>query len=316
MLDVLVWLGVLAGIILADLPESSPPIQQRPVNLAWYALLGIVALIGLNQFAFVVYVYGAHGGDPSFIAQYLPSDWFQLPTGPWWSALKTGPWGLLEWSVLRVQSVLEVPFTMAAYLSAAWFVDPRLPYRLSGWPGRIAVLLQTVTWCAIEIELRNPYTDDDLMGRVFGGVFSLLILQVFRRGGATTLGWSVDLVSLGLRLSAIASIALLTVITAWVALCYNPGLIGAFGPIALGAILWVMRQNPRLGVSKSAFLDLATDAAKTFCILFLPAAIPIHEQFDYDSAGWTGLSAVLFGVVWLLRARFRQIVVPTLGAMG
>jgi hypothetical protein len=57
----------------------------------------------------------------------------------------------LAWSVLRVQSTLEVTFTLAAYGAAAWFVDPRLPRWLAGRPGVAAVLVHSARGCA-----RNP----------------------------------------------------------------------------------------------------------------------------------------------------------------
>jgi hypothetical protein len=45
-------------------------------------LVVVTGLIYLNQVLFTVYVLREHGGDPSFIARYLPEGWFTLADGP------------------------------------------------------------------------------------------------------------------------------------------------------------------------------------------------------------------------------------------
>jgi hypothetical protein len=42
--------------------------------------LVVTGLLYLNQVLFTVYVLREHGGDPSFIARYLPEGWFILAT--------------------------------------------------------------------------------------------------------------------------------------------------------------------------------------------------------------------------------------------
>ncbi len=325
LLDVLIWVGVFAGGWALARPdeEVDRPLRSAPRNVAWGVLLVILGLLLANQICFCLYVFAAHDGDPSFIARYLPPLWFQLPDWAWlrFAAAEIHDPDPLAWSVLRIQAVLEVPFTLAAYAAASWFVDPRLPRRLCGWSGYFAVGVHTAAWCAIELELRNPYTDDDLVARVVGALVAAAMVAAGRRLPAPGEGWSADLPGIFLRLIGVGAVAVLTVIVAWVALCYNLGLLGVFGPPAVACVLLVfwLAARVRLAPSEGGFLTLANDAGAGFCVAFLPASIPIHEQLGYDSAGWMGFVAIFGLVGWSIR-RHRNLPVlistPTAGLMA
>jgi hypothetical protein len=99
----------------------------------WLAL--VTCLVYVNQVLFTVYVLRVHGGDPSFIARYLPAGWFDLASAhPVLRGLAEhfpAP-GLLAPSVLRVQAFLELPFVMLAFATAVrWLIMPaRRPCRV------------------------------------------------------------------------------------------------------------------------------------------------------------------------------------------
>ncbi|MEU9045901.1 MULTISPECIES: hypothetical protein [unclassified Kitasatospora] len=132
-------------------------------------LAAIVALIYLNQLLVAVYVNRVHGGDPSFIARYLPPGWFDVPRLSALDSLAArfpAP-ELLAPSVLRVQAFLELPLVLLAFVSVVRRLDRELYVRLARSPlVPLAAVSYTVAFCAVEWDLRNPYTMDDLALRV------------------------------------------------------------------------------------------------------------------------------------------------------
>jgi hypothetical protein len=304
----LMWLGVALGALTSarPAPDSAPGPSGRPRNWPLLALGVVLVLLVANQVAVAVHVLAAHGGDPSFIARYLPPQWFRMPAWGWLGTLAASvdhpEW--LAWSVLRVQSTLEVTFTLAAYGAAAWFVDPRLPRWLAGWPGVAAVLVHSAVWCCIELELRNPFTKDDLVGRGIGALLALGFLALLRRAPLPVAGWPDSAVSLAARLAGIAGVAGLTVIAAWVLLCYNLGLAGLF---ALPALACLGLVGLGLGFSgrpgrPSTFLGAMSDLGRAFCLAFLPASIPIHEHLALSRAALAAFLAVAAVSAWRARA--------------
>lgn len=92
-----------------------------------------MAAVGLNQVLFTVHVTAVHGGDASFVARYLPSGWFAIPRGRFWSGL-AAVWPhpeLLAPTVLRVQALLELPFVVLAYLAVTRRLAPDVAARLA-----------------------------------------------------------------------------------------------------------------------------------------------------------------------------------------
>jgi hypothetical protein len=138
------------------------------------ALGVVVGLVYLNQVLFTVYVSRVYGGDASFIARYLPSGWFAMATDN--SVLEAvarrfpAP-ELLAPTVLRVQAFLELPFVLFAFLTVLRWLD-------RGWYARVArsplvwaaAVAYTLVFCAVEWELRNPYTVDDVIVRTVAAI--------------------------------------------------------------------------------------------------------------------------------------------------
>lgn len=140
----------------------------------------MVALVYLNQVLFTVYVLRVHGGDASFIAKYLPEGWFALADGPFMTgAAERFPRPeLLEPSVLRVQAFLELPFVLLAYVTVLRWLDRGLYRRLArSWPVWAASVSYTFVFCAVEWDLRNPYTVDDIVIRVGSAAVTPLLIR-------------------------------------------------------------------------------------------------------------------------------------------
>ncbi|AUY51846.1 hypothetical protein [Streptomyces sp. CB01881] len=139
------------------------------------ALLAIVvALILVNQLAFAVYVQRVHGGSTEFIARYLPPGWFDVPRDnpvvDWFAAHTPAP-GLLAPSVLRVQAFLELPLVLLSFAAVLRRLDRVLYVRVACSPLLpLAAASYTVAFCAVEWDLRNPYTVDDIVIRVLSAV--------------------------------------------------------------------------------------------------------------------------------------------------
>ncbi|MEV7021830.1 hypothetical protein [Kitasatospora sp. NPDC093558] len=131
------------------------------------ALAVVVALILVNQLAFAVYVNRVHGGDISFVARYLPAGWFDVPR----IDLRVPAAELLAPSVLRVQAFLELPLVLLAFAAVLRRLDRALYARVARSPLVVmAAVSYTAAFCAVEWDLRNPYTVDDLVLRVLSAV--------------------------------------------------------------------------------------------------------------------------------------------------
>ncbi|MER7581762.1 hypothetical protein [Kitasatospora sp. NPDC097691] len=145
-------------------------------------LAAVVALILLNQVLVAVYVNRVHGGDASFIARYLPPGWFDVPRLDALAARFPAP-ELLAPSVLRVQAFLELPLVLLAFVSVVRRLDGALYVRLARSPLLpLAAVSYTAAFCAVEWDLRNPYTVDDLVLRVLSAaVTPPLIVWLARR---------------------------------------------------------------------------------------------------------------------------------------
>ncbi|MFE6056044.1 hypothetical protein ACFQ6N_35310 [Kitasatospora sp. NPDC056446] len=156
------------------------------------ALAVVVALLCLNQLLVTVHVNRVHGGDPSFIARHLPPGWFDVPRLDPASFLGSlaarfpAP-ELLAPSVLRVPALLELPLVLLAFVSVVRRLDGALYLRLARSPlVPLAAVSYTAAFCAVEWDLRNPYTVDDLVLRVLSAaVTPPLIAWLARREPAT-----------------------------------------------------------------------------------------------------------------------------------
>ncbi|MCF6525017.1 hypothetical protein [Streptomyces sp. JJ36] len=149
----------------AECPVPGPG-RRGPSPEAALAL--VTGLIFLNQVLFTVYVLRVHDGDPSFIARHLPPGWFEPADGAGplrWLADHFPAPELLAPSVLRVQAFLELPFVLLAFLSVLRWLDPGLYGRVLRAPVLLWSASVAYTWvfCVVEWDLRNPYTEDDLV---------------------------------------------------------------------------------------------------------------------------------------------------------
>ncbi|MEU1283655.1 hypothetical protein [Kitasatospora sp. NPDC005856] len=149
-------------------------------------LAAVVALIYLNQVLVAVYVNRVHHGDVSFIARHLPPGWFDVPRLDSLAARFPAP-ELLAPSVLRVQALLELPLVLLAFVAVVRRLDRALYVRLARSPLiPLAAVSYTVAFCAVEWDLRNPYTVDDLVLRVLAACLTPpLIAWLARREPAT-----------------------------------------------------------------------------------------------------------------------------------
>jgi len=140
----------------------------------------VVALVYLNQVLFTVYVLRVHGGDTAFIAKYLPEGYFALEDGPAMRGLAEHfpkP-ELLAPSLLRVPAFLELPFGLLVYLTVLRWLDRGLYRRLAtSWLVWAASLSYTFVFCAVEWDLHNPYTVDDIVIRACSAVLTPIFLH-------------------------------------------------------------------------------------------------------------------------------------------
>lgn len=223
------------------------------------ALVLVTGLVYLNQVLFTVYVLRVHGGDPSFIARYLPGGWFDLASGsPVMRRLAAGfpsP-GLLAPSVLRVQAFLELPFVLLAFATVLRWLDADLYRRIV----RSALLpcasaSYTAVFCLVEWDLRNPYTVDDLVGRAASAFLTPLFMAFLAardtgkdRTPASVPGILVFTGSLG-------ALGVLVLVVYDTALLYNLGRLEDRLPIALaaaGLLAGLRRVAHRLSRDRSA----------------------------------------------------------------
>ncbi|MGW0764572.1 hypothetical protein [Streptomyces sp. NPDC002676] len=212
------------------------------------ALMVTTALIYVNQVLFTVYVLRVHGGDASFIARYLPTGWFELaahnPVLQSLGRVLPAP-GLLAPSVLRVQAFLELPFVLTAFATVARWFDADLYRRIAcSALLPLASVSYTVVFCLVEWDLRNPYTNDDLVIRALSGVITPLLLarwavrdEGVSRAAASVRGLLVFIGSLG-------ALGVLVLVVYDTALLYNLGRLDDRLPVALvaGAALIGLRR--------------------------------------------------------------------------
>jgi hypothetical protein len=228
------------------------------------ALAVTTALIYVNQVLFTVYLLRVHGGDASFIARYLPTGWFDLAThNPVLRSLGRvlpAP-ELLAPSVLRVQAFLELPFVLTAFATVVRWFDADLYRRIAcSALLPLASVSYTVVFCLVEWDLRNPYTNDDLVIRALSGVITPLFLarwaardEGVSRAAASVWGLLVFIGSLG-------ALGVLVLVVYDTALLYNLGRLDERLPVAMvagAALLGLRRSAARLPGSSAAGLSSA-----------------------------------------------------------
>src|SRR5581483_3552927 len=119
----------------------------------------------------------------------LPPGYFELERGPAARAL-ADHWpdpGLLAPSVFRIPAFLELPFGLLAYGMVLRFLDAGLYRKVMGsalvWAASISY---TVAFCAVEWDLRSPYTTADIVIRCCTAVISPWLLSRLARADQST----------------------------------------------------------------------------------------------------------------------------------
>lgn len=288
------------------------------------AALGVVTgLLFLNQLCVVVYVRRVHGGDPGFVARWLPDGWFELPRWEWLDALAMGwPWPeLLAPSVLRVPALLELPFVLLAYLVVAGFVGGGNAVGSLLRPGRLwaASVVWTVAFAWVEWHYRNPWTTVDLVLRFVACVATPLAVSAWVRAphdgdrGARSAG--------ALLAGAVSAACLggLVLVVYDTALLYNlarlPGQawLGVVLGVALGAGLGAVRLvsaavERSAGEPGPAVAWLGRLASAGTVAFFVPA-LAVRYGMTFGARGVSVVVALLVCGVALWRSR------PTVAAL-
>ncbi|GGM54413.1 hypothetical protein ACFFX1_50935 [Dactylosporangium sucinum] len=312
--DLLVVVSVGVGVALAV--RGRPTARGGHPPGRWLA--GVVAAIYLNQVLFTVYVLRVHGGDPGFVARYLPAGWFDLANGAAMRALAgvfPAP-RLLSWTVLRAQAVLELPFVILAYLCAARRLDPARARTLTAPPVLWAACIAwTVVFSLVEWGLPNPWTHADLALRAVSGILTPLAVGRWVRPapdgdrGPATAG------EVLLAVLSVAAIGALVLVVYDTALLYNLGHLPALLPAALAAALvmagadrWSarLRKVPAGGPERGPAIGTVAAGLGSFVTVFFVPALPIRYALDLGTPWLTAAAAVLVAGVALVLA-LRQV---------
>ncbi|MFD4654049.1 hypothetical protein ACFWP2_00310 [Kitasatospora sp. NPDC058444] len=279
-------------------------------------LAAVVALIYLNQVLVAVYVNRVHHGDVSFIARHLPPGWFDVPRLDSLAARFPAP-ELLAPSVLRVQAFLELPLVLLAFVAVVRRLDRALYVRLARSPLiPLAAASYTVAFCAVEWDLRNPYTVDDLVLRVLAACLTPpLIARLARREPAA--GTAADTAPargpfrFALDLWAYGQLMLVLYDTA---LLYNLARIGEHLPSAAAAlaVLVATRTVPSRDPRPGPYTAALTGTVGRALALFLVPALSIRYAESFGTPELAALAGLLV-IGAAVRRDAPRLLLPALG---
>lgn len=287
---------------LARPPESVRPEGRRIPPLV--ALSVVTATICLNQVLFTVYVLRVHGGDPSFIARYLPSGWFDLAEGNQalrWVARHWPAPSLLAPSVLRVQAFLELPFVLLSFATVLRWLDATVYRRVLRSPLLpLAALSYTAVFCAVEWDLRNPYTVDDIVIRCVAALVTppLLAAMATRDGPAVHRDRPLTASGLILFVASLGAFGVLVLVAYDTVLLYNLGRLDDRAALALAAAaaLAVFRRAAALlppRPSAGAAVTFTGHALRRWLTYFFVPALAVRYGVTFGTpllAATAGLS--------------------------
>lgn len=288
---------------------------------AW--LLLVTMLLILNQVLVTVYILRVHDGDAAFIQRYLGPGWFHLERSAAMRDLASH-WpapALLAPSVLRIPALLELPFTILAYLTVArWFGAETAARRLI-WPAAISY---SVAFGLVEWELRNPYTGQDLVLRAAAAI--AVPLLVHRLAPSPQQG---PLGARGLVCATLSTAALGWLVLACydTVLLYNladlpghlPGIAVAAAVLGIARLVHA-RGHPR---APGAAINAIENVFAAFVVAFFVPALAIRYAITFGTpalAAAAGLGLALTAVVVGLRStdqhppttRWPDLLVPAL----
>ncbi|MER6396525.1 hypothetical protein ABT263_10730 [Kitasatospora sp. NPDC001603] len=282
-------------------------------------LAAVVALILLNQLAFAVYVQRVHDGSTAFVARYLPPGWFAVPRdNPFvdWVAAHTPAPELLAPSVLRVQAFLELPLVLLAFLAVLRRLDRQLYVRVARSPLLpLAAASYTVAFCAVEWELRNPYTVDDLVIRVVSALVTAPLLARIAGREADTAPRSPGPLVLAVELWALGSLMLALYDTV---LLYNLSRLGdrLTGMITAVAVLGATRflAAKRPGAPAGPRVAALTDSLGRGLALFLVPALALRYAGSFGTPRLAAAAGAAVLIAAVGRRAGRLVLPATVGA--
>jgi hypothetical protein len=295
-LVVIIVLSTLAGLV------GRPRVRLRQ---GWghpgVWLLGVTALIYLNQVLFTVYVLRVHNGDATFVSRYLPEGWFELADLGWLAAHFPAP-ELLSFSVLRVQAFLELSFVVFAYLTVCrWFAAEL--YRRAAETVWLVAVSYTATFSLIELSLSNPYTTQDIVLRVLSMVVVGLVVPKLNGPTGSAVTGAKDLVLFLVSIGAMGTLVLAVYDTA---LLYNLGHIDALLPFVIpAAVLLVavrLADKPK-GAPPGPGIAMLIRTLAWFLTYFAVSALAIRYGLIFG-APWVAMVA---GVVVVGAAVFQAL---------
>ncbi len=299
-LDLLIVVAVAIGFVVTRGPVDPGSSRRSRLGEPGLWLAVVTAAIVVNQVLLNVYIIRVHGGDPSFIARYLPGGYFQLgdhDRAIGWLARHFPYPAMLAPSLLRVPALLELPFGLLAYLTVSRWLDDRLYARLTGrsaiWAASIAY---SAVFSLVEWDLRNPYTWNDLVIRGVSCIVTpLAIRRMVRRAGCRD--WRTETASGLLVFAASAAAIGVLVLTAYdTVLLYNLGRVGKDAPIAAVAACVLVAARllaRRVTASGGPTIGIQTTLVRSGLALFFVPALPIRYGIEFGTRSMSLLATAV-----------------------
>jgi hypothetical protein len=287
-----------------------------------WALAALTGVLFLNQVLVDVYVLRVHGGNPGFITRYLPSGYFDLERGPAMRAL-ADHWpapGLLAVSVFRIPSFLEMPFGLLAYGTVLRFLDAGLYRKVMGsalvWAASVSY---TTVFCAIEWDLRTPYTTADIVIRCCSAVVTPWLLSRMARAdrSAARTGGTLGLLVFTVSTAAFGYLILALYDTV---LLYNLGRVPGRLPgmlVALAVLVGARLASVRLPDAQTERADgvrLILDGLGWALVLFFVPALPVRYGVNFGTTALAMAAGLLTMTIAVVAARPAPSVLARVGA--
>jgi hypothetical protein len=259
-------------------------------------LVVVIALFFGNQVLFTAYVDQVWHGDTSSIARLMPPGWFDL-ADLGGLAYRLPAW---PWTVLHVQSAIELPFGVLSYLLVCrWF--SAAAFRRAVHARWLLSAAYTVTFCLIEWDLPSPYTAGDIVIRVVSGVVTPLLLPLLSEGAAGPPRLAPFVASLG----ALGCVVLAVYDTVTL---YNLGHTVSWLPTVAVAlvVLAVARWWARRPAAHGPTMAAVTASLEWFLVLFMVPALPLRYGFNFGTAGVSMLAGAVIVAAALWRGWDRR----------
>ncbi len=292
-----------------ETPAGRRPGRRAAAHPGTWLLAAVGAVLG-NQVLFTIWVLRVHDGDTGFVRRYFPPGWFAVPRGT--AVDRVAGWfphpELLAPCLLRIPALLELPIVVLAYLTAARWLSPGLGRRLLA-PSivRATCLGWSLVFAAIEWDLHNPWTADDLWLRAASAILTVLGLARLRERTPPPSGPDRPRTAgeLLIALVSVAALGQLVLELYDTALLYNlarvPGRLPVVAVTAavLAAARWqAARQARRRRPATGPGTDLLITSLIRFTALFLVPALPLRYSLGF-APRW---AAAIGGVIILFTA--------------